>query len=301
MWINSDNHAPGLVSDDLGHRGRHADFETHQRGNHASVEPDRARPLTGRHTPEEPTPRGGRRFTSQPSQRPTRHYDLEATATGTHIQVGGSDINRPKSSPHTCRRVWVRVATRPQSARFEPLALLRSFRSLVPHVRLSVLLAGPGPSGGTGPSRRCQGCCPPSPPFQGSGCPQLQRARCDEHEAVSFHHRTVRKRLVALEVTNRGFIRPSGGEVATQQVRDPMRGVRGGGDTPLAGHETHNMVTFHQPLHPLVVHYQPTPAQLSAHAERTIGSSRLAPDRPDLVHQRGLIQLGPGWGRLVWA
>ena len=145
MWINSDNHAPGLVSDDLGHRGRHADFETHQRGNHASVEPDRTRPLTGRHTPEEPTPRGGRRLTSQPSQRPTRHYDLEATATGTHIQVGGSDINRPKSSPHTCRRVWVRVATRPQSARFEPLALLRSFRSLVPHVRLSVLLAGPGP------------------------------------------------------------------------------------------------------------------------------------------------------------
>ena len=33
-----------------------------------------------------------------------------------------------------------------------------------------------------------------------SGCPQLQRARSDEHPAVSFHHRTVRKRLVALDI-----------------------------------------------------------------------------------------------------
>ncbi len=33
-------------------------------------------------------------------------------------------------------------------------------------LRLSVLLAGPRPSGSAGPSRRCQGCCPPSPPSQ---------------------------------------------------------------------------------------------------------------------------------------
>ena len=99
---------------------------------------------------------------------------------------------------HCC--VWVRVAARPGSARFEPLGILRGFQSLVPHVHLSVWLAGPGPSGSTGPFRRCQGCCPPSPLFQGSGCPQLQRARCDEHEAVSFHHRTVGKRLVALQI-----------------------------------------------------------------------------------------------------
>ena len=34
--------------------------------------------------------RSGRRFTSQPGQRPTGHYDPSATPTGPHIQVGGS-------------------------------------------------------------------------------------------------------------------------------------------------------------------------------------------------------------------
>ena len=72
-------------------------------------------------------------------------------------------ISTKWSSPHNIVRVC--AATRPQSARFEPRAILRSFRSLVPHLRLSALLAGPGPSGSTGPSRRCQSCSPPSPPF----------------------------------------------------------------------------------------------------------------------------------------
>ena len=70
---------------------------------------------------------------------------------------------------------------------------------MVPHVRLSVSLAGPRPSGSAGPSRRCQGCLPPSPASPGSGCPQLQWTRCDESTAVSFHHGTVRERLVAHE------------------------------------------------------------------------------------------------------
>ena len=98
-----------------------------------------------------------------------------ATATPQAFTVASrvGDINRPKSSPPSIAR-WVYVAARPRSARFEPLGLLRSFRSLVPRVRLSVLLAGPGPSGGASPSRRCQGCFPPSPPVpEGSGCPQL--------------------------------------------------------------------------------------------------------------------------------
>ena len=41
------------------------------------------------HTPGEPTRNSGRRFTSQPSQRPPRRYDPTATAAGTYIQVGG--------------------------------------------------------------------------------------------------------------------------------------------------------------------------------------------------------------------
>ena len=50
---------------------------------------------------------------------------------------------------------------------------LRSFQPLVSHVRLLISLAGPRPSDGAGPSRRCRGCCPPSPASPGSGCPQL--------------------------------------------------------------------------------------------------------------------------------
>ena len=53
---------------------------------------------------------------------------------------------------------------------------LRGVQTLVPHVYLSVLLAEPAPSGSSGTTRRCQGRCPPSPPSQGSGCPQLQPA-----------------------------------------------------------------------------------------------------------------------------
>ena len=130
-----------------------------------------------------PTVRRGRR-----PAMPLQHRHGYAADLHRGLPVG--DITRPRSSPHS-RGVRVRAAMRPRSTRFEPLGLLRSVQPLVPRVRLSVLLAGPGPSGSTGPSRRCQGCCPPSPSSQGSGCPQLLCARCDERTAVSFHHRTV--------------------------------------------------------------------------------------------------------------
>ena len=100
-------------------------------------------------------------------------------------------------------------------------------------------------------------------------------------------------------VANPGFIRPSSAEVARQQVRDPMSGVRCGGDTPLAGNETRHTVAFHQPLHPFVIHHQPTPTQLGAHPWRTIGPIRVRPDGPDLVHQGGLGQLRRSHRRLL--
>jgi hypothetical protein len=63
---------------------------------------------------------------------------------------------------------------------------LRGVRALVPHVHLPVLLAGPGPSGSTGPSRRCRGCYPPSPAPPGSGCPQLHHAAATTRRTRSF-------------------------------------------------------------------------------------------------------------------
>ena len=78
---------------------------------------------------------------------------------------------------------------------------LRGFQMLV-HSRytFSSRSPDPRPSDGAGPSRLCQGCCPPSPSFQGSGCPQLLYACCDRPTVVSFHHHTVQWRLVALDI-----------------------------------------------------------------------------------------------------
>ena len=42
-------------------------------------------------------------------------------------------------------------------------------------LHLSVLLAGPGPSGGAGPSRLCRGCLPSFPSSPGSDCLQLHQ------------------------------------------------------------------------------------------------------------------------------
>ena len=64
----------------------------------------------------------------------------------------------------------------PISARLEPVFDSRSVQPLIPRVHLPVLLAGPDPSGSTGPSRRCRGCLPPSPVSPGSGCPQFHPA-----------------------------------------------------------------------------------------------------------------------------
>jgi hypothetical protein len=74
---------------------------------------------------------------------------------------------------------------------------LRGFITLVPHVRLSVSLARPRPSGSTDLSRRCQGCFPPSPAPPGSGCPQLQPACCDSPAVKVSHPHSNPQRLVA--------------------------------------------------------------------------------------------------------
>src|SRR6476620_6546600 len=99
------------------------------------------------------SPRLRRRLSPWPPRR----------ATLTHPEV-----------PNT--KVLVRIADQPESTELELAGDLRGVKTLVPLVRLPALLAGPGPSGSTGPSRRCRGCLPPSPTSPGSGCPQLRYA-----------------------------------------------------------------------------------------------------------------------------
>jgi len=82
-------------------------------------------------------------------------------------------------------------------------------------LHLPVSLAGPRSSDSTDPSRLCQGCLPPFPSSQGSGCPQLQSTRCDGPMAVSFHHGTVQgaswRSMSQLQISRGRVARSSGG------------------------------------------------------------------------------------------
>ena len=79
-------------------------------------------------------------------------------AADLHHGLPTGDITQPRSSPPDNKNivvvVRVRVADQPRSARFELEGLLRGVQPLVPHVRLSVSLAEPEPSGSTGSPRR---------------------------------------------------------------------------------------------------------------------------------------------------
>ena len=52
---------------------------------------------------------------------------------------------------------------------------LKDVITQVPLVLLPITLAGPAPSGSSGPSRLCQGCSHPLPAPSEAGCPQLRR------------------------------------------------------------------------------------------------------------------------------
>ena len=90
-----------------------------------------------------------------------------------------------------------RTASRPISARFEPVLRLRDVNHWFALAYPLALLAGPAPSGSTGASRHCRSCFPPSPALPGSGCSQLQPSRCDGQAAEVFHLPSNIKRLVA--------------------------------------------------------------------------------------------------------
>ena len=136
-------------------------------------------------------PRQGRRpaMPQRPSTSTPQTFLVTTRPDHTCTPPGRPDAGRnprqssPQPSPHPPGSSW--------------WFRLRGFITLVPHVRLSVSLARPRPSGSTDLSRRCQGCFPPSPASPGSGCPQLQPACCDSPAVKVSHPHSNPQRLVA--------------------------------------------------------------------------------------------------------
>ena len=98
-----------------------------------------------------------------------------ATATPQHFTVAsGIDIHMPtpKFPAETSDGCAPHPAHIRQIGAGEPL---RDVPTLVPLVLLFVTLAGPTPSGSTGPSRLCRGCSHPLRHLPEHGCPQLHR------------------------------------------------------------------------------------------------------------------------------
>ena len=89
------------------------------------------------------------------SQRPRHRYavdlpcDLHDRQVKTCREVLAASVN---SETHRVR---------PKSARLESVSRLKDVTTPVPHVLLSITLAGPAPSGSANTSRICQGCSHP--------------------------------------------------------------------------------------------------------------------------------------------
>jgi hypothetical protein len=97
-------------------------------------------------------------------QRPRHGYAADLPRG---LLAGVNDRHQSRPQSRAC------AAARPISTRLEPVLPLRGFTALVPHVHLPVLLAEPGPSGSTDPSRRCRGCSHPPLHFQGRAAPSF--------------------------------------------------------------------------------------------------------------------------------
>src|SRR3954470_20796857 len=67
------------------------------------------------------------------------------------------------------------------------------------------------------------------PPVPEVRLPSASPARCDEPEAVAFHHRRVQERLVALQVGHPQLVRLRRGEAPLDEVRGAGGGVVGSG------------------------------------------------------------------------
>jgi hypothetical protein len=158
-------------------------------------------------------PAASPRLRRRPSPWPPHRHAKPATESATHTR-------------------WPCTAPRPISTRFEPVPRLRSFTTGSSRIP-SDLLAGPGPSGSTKPSRLCQRCFPPSPASPGSDCAQLPPGCCDSparRSRTSFDSQrlTAHRRLMAhyhrtaTKITSRRNRKPANAEGLTDDVTGPV-------------------------------------------------------------------------------
>ena len=92
---------------------------------------------------------------------------------------------------------------------------LRGVQTLVPHVHLPVVLAEPARSDGAARVPALSGPLSTLPDVPRLRLPSASATRCDGPRAVSFHHRTVEQRLVALQVGHPQPIRGRRAELAS--------------------------------------------------------------------------------------
>ncbi len=154
-------------------------------GSSVDDEPARRRPgwAAGRAIPRwfPRSPCTGRRGRCPALLRQPRH----TYAAGLRGGLPTGIRNRLRSRPPTVW--WSCTADRPTSTRLEPASRLRSFTHWFKlRLHLPITLAGPGPSGGADPSRRCRGCSHPHLRPQ-ARLPPASKTCCDRPTAESFH------------------------------------------------------------------------------------------------------------------
>ena len=117
-------------------------------------------------------------------------------AAGLPRGLPAGDFTRPRSRPPSAGVHRTPAHIRQVGAGVS----LEGLYTLVPHVHLSVSLAGPGPSGSADPSRRCQGCSHPP-------------RRLPDQAALSF--------TGLLRQTGDGVLSPPSGNAAPRGARSP--------------------------------------------------------------------------------
>ena len=206
----------------------------------SSAPPRRHQPATGLPADQLAAGRGGdRRDGSHVHSRTVRRGRRPAMplqprhgyAAGIHRGLPAGDINRPRSSPPAAP-CGCALLTQPRSARFELVVSLEG-RSAAGSSRTPSRLAcrtrtiwqcWPVPS--------LSGLLPPSPLVPGIRLPSASPARCDGPAAVSFHHRTVRERLVALDVAAPGDVGGALGRSAARPGPEPAAQPQQGSGRP---------------------------------------------------------------------